>query len=89
MYIVNITGSGIYSLFSKHFIYNPMVSIVRRIRNFFVYKLLEKKVIAEIFPIPNGNTTCINSVSVVSGSGPPSSFASIFSSRLFINSRSK
>jgi hypothetical protein len=85
MNIINICGSGIYSLFSKHFIYNPIINIVRCIRNFFVYKILEKKVVAKTFPIPNGNTTCINAISIVSGSGPPSC-KFILSSFLSINS---
>jgi hypothetical protein len=58
-----------FSIYTKHFIYNPFVNPVTY--NFFIYKILENKKTAETFPIPQGNTTCINSISIVSGSGPP------------------
>ena len=66
---VNASAPAQFSIHSKHFIYNPTVS--PDIYNFFIYKILESKKTTEIFPVPQGNTTCINSISIVSGSGPP------------------
>ena len=66
---VNASAPAQFSIHSKHFIYNPLVSPATY--NFFIYKILESKKTTETFPTPQGNTTCINSISIVSGSGPP------------------